>query len=247
MSETHIRPHWSAPQSVQVLMTTRRNGLSPAPFDSNNLGVYLGDECAPKNRLKLEVDFSLPQAPLWLRQVHGTDCVYSESINPEAKADAVWTDVPDRVLAIQTADCLPVVFADTKGLVIAAAHAGWRGLANGILEETLRAMPVDNSKTQVWLGAAIGPCCFEVGDEVVQAFAGLIPMDKCLFQSKGSGKWMANLYDLAKQRLLLAGVRDVFGGEHCTACEPKTFFSYRRDAECSGRMVTLAWIERSGE
>ncbi|MGB0866137.1 MAG: peptidoglycan editing factor PgeF [Granulosicoccaceae bacterium] len=223
-------------------MTLRTGGQSAAPFQSNNLGVYVGDSQAACNRAQLKYALQLPSEPLWLKQVHGTNCLDAADLENEAQADAIWTDTPGRVLAIQTADCLPVLFADAEATVVAAAHAGWRGLLNGVLENTLEAMPVDSPKVHCWLGAAIGPCCFEVGDEVRQAFVDRDAQDEVAFQALPNKKWLADLYQLSKRRLKMAGVTQVHGGGLCTACDDQQFFSYRRDQGQTGRMASLIWL-----
>lgn len=223
-------------------MTCREGGLSQPPYDSNNVGIYVGDAQAQANRLRLVDELQLPKQPLWLKQVHGVECVHAQGLSNEAEADAVWTNTPGQVLVIQTADCLPVLFADRQGKTVAAAHAGWRGLAGGVLENTLAQMAVDPADVICWLGAAIGPCCFEVGAEVRAAFIDQNPTDAIAFKEGGKGKWFADLYQLAKQRLHRAGVTQVFGGDLCASCDNKRFFSYRRDKGVTGRMASLIWI-----
>lgn len=223
-------------------MTCRQGGLSQPPYDSNNVGIYVGDAQAQKNRLRLVDELQLPQQPLWLKQVHGVECVHAQSLSNEAEADAVWTSTPGQVLAIQTADCLPVLFAERQGKTVAAAHAGWRGLAEGVLENTLAQMSVSPADVSCWLGAAIGPCCFEVGAEVRAAFIDQDPTDAIAFTEGAKGKWLADLYQLARQRLHRAGVTQIFGGGLCASCDSERFFSYRRDKGVSGRMAALIWI-----
>lgn len=223
-------------------MTCREGGLSQPPYDSHNVGVYVGDTQAQANRLRLVDKLQLPGQPLWLKQVHGVECVHAQGLRDEAEADAVWTDTPGQVLAIQTADCLPVLFVERQAKTIAAAHAGWRGLAGGVLENTLAQMSVDPVDVSCWLGAAIGPCCFEVGEEVRAAFINQNPTDAIAFTEGAKDKWLADLYQLAKLRLRRAGVTQIFGGDLCAACDSKRFFSYRRDKGVTGRMASLIWI-----
>ncbi len=242
MNKNVISANWSLTTDVNALMTCRQGGKSAGGYQSNNLGIYVGDEHAPDNRRALVETLKLPNEPLWLKQVHGTACHYAAGLKKEFQSDAVWTDVPGQVLAIQTADCLPVVFADKNASVVAAAHAGWRGLAGGVLENTLAAMPVKPEQIHVWLGAAIGPCCFEVGDEVRSAFVDEHPEDSTAFVPATGGKWMADLYQLARARLYRHGVTTVAGESACTSCELQRYYSYRRDAGLTGRMATLIWL-----
>lgn len=241
MTAPCLRPEWPPVEHVGAAMTLRAGGLSPAPFDSNNLGLYVGDARAADNRRQLAAALALPAEPLWLRQVHGTACPPAQALAPEAEADATWSERPGQVLAVQTADCLPVLFAAAGGRAVAAAHAGWRGLLDGVLENTLAAMPVAAADVHCWLGAAIGPCCFEVGDEVRAAFAARGDDVAVAFVETGRGKWLADLYALARGRLHAAGVRSIHGGGLCTACDRERFFSYRRDGGQTGRMATLIW------
>lgn len=223
-------------------MTCREGGLSQPPYDSNNVGIYVGDAQAQANRLRLVDELQLPNQPLWLKQVHGVECVRAQGLSNESEADAVWTDIPGQVLAIQTADCLPVLFADRQGKAVAAAHAGWRGLAGGVLENTLAAMPVEAADVVCWMGAAIGPCCFEVGAEVRSAFVVANPADVRAFTVSAKDKWLSDLYQLAELRLQRAGVTSIFGEGLCAACDSERFFSYRRDNGVTGRMAALIWI-----
>lgn len=232
---------WPLQDKVGALMTTRVGGLSASPYDSNNLGIYVGDKRAADNRLQLKVKHQLPSEPLWLKQVHGVQCLHAKELSNESEADAVWTDAPEQVLAIQTADCLPVVFASEDGKVVAAAHAGWRGLAHGVLENTLSALPVAANKVHCCLGVAIGPCCFEVGAEVRAAFVDQNKQNAEAFTQCANGKWLADLYLLARYKLQRAGVAAVYGGGACSACDHQRFFSYRRDGGTTGRMATLVW------
>lgn len=234
---------WPLTDWVGALMTTRAGGASAAPFGSNNLGIYVGDVQASHNRDGLQALLALPGEPLWLRQVHGTDCLYGPETVQEAECDAVWTDKPHQVLAVQTADCLPVLFAGREGRAVAAAHAGWRGLRAGVLENTLASLPVPASEVMCWLGVSIGACCFEVGAEVRTAFVAEDPAAAAAFRAGQDGKWMADLYALARLRLQRAGVAGVWGGGACTSCDAEQFFSYRRDAGQTGRMATLVWIK----
>ena len=240
---------WPAPPGVRVITTLRGgDGVSPPPFDRFNLGLRCGDDpaLASENRDRLARWLALPSAPHWLRQVHGTDVLRVQSAptpgDDEPEADAALTGQPGVVLAILTADCLPVVLAADDGREIAAAHAGWRGLAAGMLETTVAAMTTPPSRLRAWLGPAAGPAAYEVGDEVRDAFLAVAPAAASAFRATRPGHWHVDLYELARQRLARAGLTAVHGGDRCTISEPEAFFSHRRDGR-SGRMATLAWIE----
>ena len=236
---------WPAPPGVRAL-TTLRHGLggSRPPFDSFNLGARCGDdpEAVIANRRQLEAALALPSAPRWLRQVHGV-AVAVEPAGDEPEADAAVTATPGTVLAILTADCLPVVLAEKDGGEVAAAHAGWRGLCAGVLEATVAAMRTPAGRLVAWLGPAAGPQAYEVGAEVFEAFTVRDGRARMAFLPTRPGHWKVDLYMLARQRLLDAGVTDVHGGGLCTISDPARFFSHRRDGR-SGRIATLAWIAR---
>lgn len=235
-----ILPDWPAPAHVRSLMTTREAGASGAPWASFNLGDHVGDApaCVAANRARLRAQ--LPAEPGWLRQVHSARVVeLGGDTNPEA--DASFTRQAGQVCAVLTADCLPVLFCDRAGSVVAAAHAGWRGLAGGVLEATVAAMQVDPGAILAWMGAAIGPQAFEVGDEVRTIFVGQHPEAASAFVPHGPGKWLADIYRLARIRLNAAGVEAVYGGGRCTFGEADVFFSYRRDG-VTGRMASLVWL-----
>ncbi len=244
---------WPAPPGVRALTTTRHGlGVSQAPFDSFNLGIRCGDDpgAVLENRRQLEVALGLPSAPHWLRQVHGVEVARFETPPPakagesdEPEADAAVTSTPGTVLAILTADCLPVVFAARDGSEVAAAHAGWRGLADGMLEATVAAMKTPASDIVAWLGPAAGPDAYEIGEEVFDAFVSGDAGAAVAFAPTRPGHWKVDLYALARRRLAAVGVTDVHGGGLCTISDPARFFSHRRDQR-SGRIATLAWIER---
>lgn len=239
-----IRPDWPAPANVRAATTTRIGGVSNAPFDSFNVGDHVDDDPAAveANRALLVDRLGLPGAPLWLQQVHGTRVLRGEGVGTENVADACWSDRVGDVCAVMTADCLPVLFCDRDGTAVAAAHAGWRGLQAGILENTLTAMPVSARDVLVWMGPAIGPQAFEVGDEVRQAFCDEDAGAASAFTtSERDGHWMADLYALAKRRLMSAGVHSINGGDLCTLSDSRRFYSYRRDGR-TGRMVTVVWL-----
>lgn len=247
---------WPAPPGVHALTTTRFGmGVSRPPFDSFDLGLRNGDDPAAvaENRRQLESALRLPSPPRWLRQVHGIDVARfpaprageggapapGEGMEPEA--DAAVTSTPGCVLAVLTADCLPVVFAAKDGSEIAVAHAGWRGLAAGVLEATVAAMRTSPADVRAWLGPAAGPGAYEIGAEVFEAFAARDPRAQAAFVATRDGHWKVDLFALAKLRLADAGVADVHGGGVCTISDPR-FFSHRRD-RTTGRMATLAWRE----
>ncbi len=235
-----LTPQWPAPARVRVCVTTRAGGVSLAPFDSFNLGEHVEDDplAVTKNRQRLVS--LLGCKPAWLRQVHGIGVVPADPARV-VEADASWTATPGIASAIMTADCLPVLFCDRAGTRVAAAHAGWRGLAAGVLEATLDALAVAPEETLVWLGPAIGPLAFEVGAEVREAFVVAHPQATQAFSpSARAGHYLADIYQLARIRLAARGVTAVYGGDFCTHSDPR-FFSYRRAAR-TGRFASLIWL-----
>jgi len=245
-----IVPGWDAPPAVHALSTTRNGGVSVGARASLDLGAAMppqNAELAAVLENRRRVAQFLPSAPVWLTQVHAADVIRidhaniaSLSLSPPT-ADAMVTRTPGVVLGVRTADCLPVLFADRAGTVVGAAHAGWRGLAAGVLEATLRAMGVPPDEIVAWLGPAIGPAMFEVGRDVYAAFCGPDPRAAAFFAPHGDAKWMADLYGLARHRLGAAGVAAVGGGGYCTGRETDRFFSWRADKD-TGRMATLVWL-----
>ena len=222
------------------MMTTRTNGVSRAPWASFNLGDHVGDDATHVAANRARLRQQLPSEPGWLKQIHSAKVVETGAGVPEA--DASFTRQTGTVSAVLTADCLPVLFCDRAGSVVAAAHAGWRGLADGVLEATVAAMQVPPGEILAWMGAAIGPQAFEVGDEVRQAFVAQHPDATAAFIRHAPGKWLADIYQLARIRLNRAGVQAVYGGGRCTFTETDSFFSYRRDG-VTGRMASLVWLE----
>ncbi len=251
MNLPSVALHWpELPAGVRALSTTRRGGVSHAPYDDGagggglNLGTHVGDapDAVARNRALLRTQ--LPDEPAWLTQVHGTRVLDAATVSGAPEADASISDRPGVVCAIMTADCMPVLLADTRGHVVGAAHAGWRGLAAGVLENTVEAMRKAGADRLVaWLGPGIGPNAFEVGDDVRQAFSRLGAPAAQAFQSIDgvAGKYHADLPMLARLALTQAGVAAVSGGSECTVSDPSQFYSYRRD-RVTGRMVSLIWI-----
>jgi len=251
-----ITPEWAAPPNVRAAMTTRRGGVSVAPWDSLNLGVHVGDSHTSvlQNRRRVREEAGLPSEPVWLDQVHGTSVVLLDETHAVAavagqrpRADAAVTSREGVVCSVQVADCMPVLFAARDGSVVGAAHAGWRGLAGGVLEATVQAMGAPAAEIVSWLGPAIGPANFEVGEDVVEAFLRApAPADRAATQAafvpQPTGKWLADLYALARLRLAALGVTQVAGGGRCTVAEKDSFFSFRRDGQ-TGRMAALIWLQ----
>lgn len=256
MATDWIVPDWPKPRRVRALMTTRNGGVSAGAWAGAsggggcNLGLHCGDEpeAVVANRARLAA--CLPAEPGWLRQVHGVRVVDAgEARAPDGapcEADALFATMPRIVCAVQVADCLPVLLCDRDGTRVAAAHAGWRGLAAGVLEATLARSGLDADRTFAWLGPCIGPTRFEVGDEVRDLFiaaarGGRDPVDAAFVRST-SGKWLADLPALASARLAACGVRDVTASGLCTVSDPRRFYSYRRDG-VTGRMAAAIWID----
>ncbi len=245
MSVSFILPRWPAPPPVRTVSTTRAGGVSRPPFDTFNLAMHVGDvaEDVRQNRARLREEARLPAEPRWLRQVHGTTVVDVASATDAPEADGSVAERPGAVCAVLTADCLPVLLCDRRGTVVAALHAGWRGLAAGIIEAGMARMQRPPQEIIVWLGPAIGPDAFEVGEEVRDAFMTHDDGAQRCFRANGDGRWRADLYALAARRLSALGVEDVYGGGYCTLSERRNFFSYRRDDRC-GRMASLIWLEQ---
>lgn len=236
---------WPAPSGVVAFTTLRHGaGVSQAPFDAFNLGMRCDDDAdaVATNRRQLVEKFSLPTPPQWLRQVHGTQVIRiaPDRNADEPEADAATTSTPGTVLAILTADCLPVVFAANDGSEIAAAHAGWRGLAAGVLENTVAAMRSSGERVLAWLGPAAGAQAYEVGQEVFDAFVSRDPQAQSAFVPTRPGHWRVDLYALAKRRLRDIGVSQVHGGGLCTISDTQRFYSHRRDRR-TGRMATIVY------
>jgi YfiH family protein len=239
-----LRPGWPAPRGVRACCTTRIGGASAVPFNGLNLATHVGDDPlnVAYNRALLREHLALANEPAWLRQVHGIHVVQLPASDAEPEADASWTTEPGNVCAVLTADCLPVLLCDEDARCVAAAHAGWRGLASGVLESTVNALPVLPTQLMAWLGPAIGPLHFEVGPEVFERFVDQDPAAAEAFvPSEHPGRLMADLYELARLRLRRLGVTRIYGGDHSTVAEPEQFYSYRREAVC-GRFASLIWL-----
>lgn len=245
MSDLHlISPDWPAPKKVRALSTTRHGGVSCGAYASLNLAKHVGDELELVLRNRAILGEKLPMEPLWLEQVHGATVVNAACTCPDAQADASVARMSYRICTVMTADCLPVLFCDTAGTAVAAAHAGWKGLAAGVLENTVRAMQVPADSILAWLGPAISQPAFEVGEEVRAAFITQATDAAAAFVSgQAPGKWQADLYLLARQRLAAIGVTQVYGGDRCTFSEADEFFSARREGTRSGRQASLVWLE----
>ncbi len=241
-----IKPGWPAPIGVMACTTLRTGGYSQAPWSSWNLADHVGDDPdhVRQNRRNLTESLRLPDEPVWLKQVHGIGVITIDGDKPamNSVADGSYTRVPGKVCVVQTADCLPVLITSRQGTEVAAIHAGWRGLANGVLESGLKKFRCAADDLTVWLGPAIGPERFEVGEEVKAAFMKKDPMAGKAFKKTTENKYQADLYQLARQRLKLSGVSRVYGGGYCTHSDQERFFSYRRDGQ-TGRMASLIWIE----
>ncbi|WP_227318251.1 purine nucleoside phosphorylase YfiH [Cedecea davisae] len=238
-----IVPQWPLPQGVASCSSTRIGGVSVAPYDSLNLGAHCGDnlEHVEENRRLFYAAAGLPSKPVWLEQVHGK-AVLKLTGEPytSKRADASYSNTPGTVCAVMTADCLPVLFCNAAGTEVAAAHAGWRGLCDGVLEETVACFQDNPENIRAWLGPAIGPQAFEVGPEVREAFMAKDEKAASAFRAAGE-KYYADIYQLARQRLANVGVTQVYGGDRCTWTENGDFFSYRRD-RITGRMASFIWL-----
>lgn len=243
-SDEWIIPDWPAPANVRSLITTRSGGVSAAPYASLNLGDHVGDNPQHVTQNRALLNAHLPAEPKWMKQVHGIAVVDACATGTEADASVAFQ--AGSVCAVLTADCLPVLLCDQSGSVVGAAHAGWRGLLNGVIEATAAAMKVPPSSLLAYLGPAIGQQAFEVGDEVRAAFVAVDPEAAGAFipsdRQAETQKWLANIYGLARLRLEKLGVAGVHGGGLCTYTDTERFFSYRRDG-VTGRMASLIWLD----
>ncbi len=236
-----IVPDWPAPPGVRALATTRLGGVSRAPWSGFNLADHVGDDSAAVQANRRHLRQSLPGEPRWLDQVHGSLCVDAAAARPGTAADASFSRQRGVVCAVLTADCLPVLLCDQRATVVGIAHAGWRGLAAGVIEATVAAMGEPGAGLMAWLGPAIGPTAFEVGSEVRERFLATDAAAAEAFVATGQGKWLCDLYRLARQRLVAQGIRRITGADFCTVGDPRRFYSYRRDGT-TGRMASLVWL-----
>jgi len=236
-----IYPDWPAPAGVRAVSSTRLGGYSRPPWEGLNLGDHVGDDpsAVGANRRQLFQLIGMPESACWMQQVHGAKVVPASSQTCEA--DASITGEPEKMCAVMTADCLPLLLCNIQGSQVAAVHAGWRGLAAGVIENTLDGFDCPPQDILVWLGPAIGPSAFEVGSEVRQTFIQQDPQAAHAFESSRKDHWLADIYQLAKLRLSRKGVQQVFGGDYCTYSDAKRFFSFRRDGQ-TGRMASLIWL-----
>ena len=249
-----IEPNWPAPARVRAASTLRGGGVSQGPYASLNLGTAVGDDAGSviRNRQILAEMLNLPAEPRWLKQVHGTTVLDLDSFDISTRssdvlaeppaADGAVTSRPGQPCAVLTADCLPVLLCDTGGTRVGVAHAGWRGLAGGVVESTVRRMGIEPRELLAWLGPGIGREAYEVGVEVKEAFAALDPGAAPCFAANARGRWQADLYALTRRRLESVGVEAIYGGDRCTHTKSERFFSHRREAPC-GRMATLIWLD----
>lgn len=235
-----ITPDWPAPPQVRALQTTRQGGVSQGSYASLNLGEHVNDQPQHVAANRQRLSRYLPSEPVWLNQVHGVRVIDAALASCVESADASFTARKQVVCVTMTADCLPVLLCDQAGTAVAAIHAGWRSLCDGVIEATVQAMPVAPASLMAWLGPAIGPAAFEVGAEVRAQFMAQDAQAADAFQPQGE-KWLGDLYHIARQRLQRLGITQVYGGGRCTHGEADTFFSFRRDGD-TGRMASLIWL-----
>ena len=244
---TWLEPEWPAPSRVKAVSTTRVGGGSAGPYHALNLGVHVGDnpETVTANRQRLVKALCLSNEPVWLNQIHGCDVAMLPA-EVGTDADAAWANEADSVCVVMTADCLPVLICNAAGTEVAAVHAGWRGLCDGVIESAIKRFTSPAEELMVWLGPAIGPTAFEVGGEVRDAFMAHDQQAESAFVAGQGDKWIADIFALARMRLQHMGVKGVYGGGICTYSDEERFFSYRRDG-VTGRMATMIWIERGSD
>ncbi len=237
-----IVPDWPAPPGIKSLVTTRNGGVSTGAWASFNVGLRTGDDDAAVHANRQLLRACLPQQPKWLRQIHGAQVVVADDLAGIPEADASIARNAGTVCAVMIADCMPVLLCDEASSVVGIAHAGWRSLSSGVIENAVHEMQVAPGGLLAWLGPAIGPDAFEVGSEVRDAFLATDPAAADAFAPCRTGKWLADLSKLARQRLARCGVQRVFGGGLCTFRDPARFYSYRRNP-VTGRMAALIWRE----
>lgn len=239
----YLSAAWQTIDAVGTLSTTREGGVSHPPYESLNLGLHVGDNIQHVLRNRACVSSHLPKPAVWLNQVHSAHVVTVDKdfdINKTIDADALYTQLHNQPLAIMTADCLPLLLTSHDGSEVAAIHGGWRGLEQGIIKNTLRCFKAERRNIHAWLGPAIGPNKFEVGDDVVKLFSSKIPVLEAAFTQQKNRKYLANIYSIASLLLQQQGIIHVSGGGYCTVSDAEKFFSYRRDGQ-TGRMVSLIW------
>lgn len=238
-----ITPDWPAPHWVKAYTTTRNGGFSDAPYNSLNLADHVGDNLndVSKNRKLLQKNLHLRKPIIWLKQIHGNIIISADHPTDCLEADAIYSRTKQTICAIQTADCLPVLVCSSSSYCVAAVHAGWKGLSAGILETTMDTLALPPNDILVWLGPAISPKAFIVGEEVLKTFVENDSTAISAFEPLGNKQWQANLYKLAQQRLHKLGITAIFGGNYCTFSDKDRFFSFRRD-KITGRMLSLIWI-----
>lgn len=237
-----IVPDWPAPERVRALITTRSGGASHGPYASFNLGQRVGDDAQSVASNRETLRRLLSAEPAWMRQVHGVRVIELEASGTDEQADAAVARAPGHVCVVLTADCLPVLLTDADGTVVAVAHAGWRGLAAGVIENAVRAMRVTPDRLIAYLGPGIGAQAYEVGTDVVDAMVAVDAQALQAFSPHGGGKFLADLCLLARQRLERLGVTRIHGGTLCTYSDAARFYSFRRDG-VTGRMASLIWLE----
>jgi hypothetical protein len=237
-----IVPAWPAPAGVRALITTRLGGVSERAYASLNLADHVGDDANRVRENRRRLALRVPAEPVWLMQEHGIRVVRADDASIGTRGDAAVAFRPGRACAVLTADCLPVLLCDRRARSVAAVHAGWRGLAAGVIEAAVAAMDADAESVLAYLGPAIGPASFEVGADVRTAFLARDPAAAAAFEPLASGKFMADLYRLARRRLAACGITEVWGGDYDTFAESHRFFSYRRD-RTTGRMAAVTWLE----
>lgn len=247
-SKLWLPADWPAPANVHAGTSWRQGGISQGAYASLNLAMHVGDDARAvlENRHRL----GLPTEPIWLNQVHGLTVVNAGKAAKEKpeqviEADAAYTDMADAICAVLTADCLPVLICDRAGNHVAAVHAGWRGLAAGIIDRVVTALQLPGDQLLAWLGPAIGPHAYEVGGDVREAFLHRDADAHTAFRPSRPGHWWMDIYQLARQQLAQQGVTEVYGGDHCTWQESDRFYSYRRDG-VTGRMASVIWFESDG-
>ncbi|HAF02123.1 MAG TPA: peptidoglycan editing factor PgeF [Methylophilaceae bacterium] len=244
LADNFIYPDWPAPANVKAIQTTRKGGVSQAPYDSLNLGSHVKDDPVAVAHNRQLLNAFVPTEPVWLNQVHGIRVIDAALSGCVEQADAAFTRQTSVVCVTMTADCLPVLLCDKQGTTVAAVHAGWRSLCDGVIEATVAAMPAENTSLMAWLGPAIGPDAFGVGDEVRMQFIEKDANAEKAFMPKAD-KWLGNLYQIAIQRLNQVGVTQIYGSgidqQWCTYTDTERFFSFRRDGD-TGRMATMIWL-----